>query len=179
MIITIIIHDIASIAITRTSSMAALNSLQRSCENDRIPCDVCRLETSVTDEHDNAEVVQHPRQGADMEHHAVQFNQPFTNQQGNPPIKQFIKQFSKACISCPVCRLETSVTRERDNAQVVQQLRQGAEVRLQAMEAAVASSLQQQQQLYSSIHHMTSQFMQQKSTDLAALQARLAGILAQ
>ena len=72
-----------------------------------------------------------------------------------------------------------SLFHERDNAQVVQQLRQGAEVRLQAMEAAVASSLQQQQQLYSSIQHMTSQFMQQKGADLAALQVRHAAALQQ
>ncbi len=68
------------------------------------------------------------------------------------------------------CRLESTSTREDRNAQVVQQLRQGAEARLQAMEAAVSSSLLQQQQLYSSIQHMTGQFMQQKGSDLTALQ---------
>lgn len=38
------------------------------------------------------------------------------------------------------------------------------------MDAAVSSSLLQQQELYSTIQHMTSQFMQQKSSDLAAMQ---------
>ena len=38
------------------------------------------------------------------------------------------------------------------------------------MEAAIASSLLQQQELYSSIHSMTGSFMQQKGTDLTALQ---------
>ena len=38
------------------------------------------------------------------------------------------------------------------------------------MDAAVSSSLLQQQELYSTIQHMTGQFMQQKSSDLAAMQ---------
>ena len=71
-----------------------------------------------------------------------------------------------------VCRLESTASRESSNAEVVQQLRQGAESRLQAMDAAVSSSLLQQQELYSSIQQLTAQFMQQKSTDVAALQVR-------
>ncbi len=76
-----------------------------------------------------------------------------------------------------VCRLESTVGREDSNAQIVQQLRQGAEERLQAMDAAVSSSLLQQQELYSTIQHMTGQFMQQKSSDLATMQvsSRLIG----
>ncbi len=76
-----------------------------------------------------------------------------------------------------VCRLESTAGREDSNAQIVQQLRQGAEERLQAMDAAVSSSLLQQQELYSTIQHMTSQFMQQKNSDLAAMQvsSRLIG----
>lgn len=60
--------------------------------------------------------------------------------------------------------------REGQNAAVVQDLRQVAEARLQAMEAAVATSLAKQQELYSNIHSMTGQFMQQKSADFAELQ---------
>lgn len=75
------------------------------------------------------------------------------------------------CIFC-ACRLESTALRECSNAEVVQQLRQGAECRLQAMDAAVSRSLLQQQELYSSIQHMTAQFMQQKGTDMAALQVR-------
>ena len=37
------------------------------------------------------------------------------------------------------------------------------------MDAAVSSSLLQQQELYSSIQQTTTQFMQQKGTDVAAL----------
>lgn len=70
------------------------------------------------------------------------------------------------------CRLESTASRECSNAEVVQQLRQGAESRLQAMDTAVSSSLLQQQELYSSIKQMTAQFMQQKGTDVAALQVR-------
>lgn len=69
-------------------------------------------------------------------------------------------------------RLESTASRECSNAEVVQELRQGAESRLQAMDAAVSSSLLQQQELYSSIQHMTAQVMQQKGTDVAALQVR-------
>ena len=69
-------------------------------------------------------------------------------------------------------RLESTASRECSNAEVVQQLRQGAESRLQAMDGAVSSSLLQQQELYSSIQQMTAQFMQQKGTDVAALQVR-------
>jgi len=45
------------------------------------------------------------------------------------------------------------------------------------MDAAVSSSLLQQQELYSTIQHMTGQFMQQKSSDLATMQvsSRLIG----
>ena len=71
--------------------------------------------------------------------------------------------------ACP-CRLETTDVREGQNAAVVLELRQTAETRLQAMEAAVASSLLQQQELYSSIHSMTGSFMQQKGSDFTALQ---------
>lgn len=70
------------------------------------------------------------------------------------------------------CRLESTTSRECSNAEVVQQLRQGAELRLQAMDAVVSSSLLQQQELYSSIQQMTAQFMQQKGTDVAELQVR-------
>lgn len=69
-----------------------------------------------------------------------------------------------------LCRLETTDAREGHNAAVVHELRQAAEARLQGMEAAVASSLLQQQELYSSIHSMTGSFMQQKDTDFTALQ---------
>ena len=68
------------------------------------------------------------------------------------------------------CRLEDTASREDRNSQVVQQLRQGAESRLQAMEAAVSGSLLQQQELYSSIQQMASQLMQQKGKDLTDLQ---------
>lgn len=60
--------------------------------------------------------------------------------------------------------------REGQNAVVVQDLRQAAEARLQAMEVAVNNSLAQQQELYSSIHSMTGQFMEQKGNDFAELQ---------
>lgn len=73
-------------------------------------------------------------------------------------------------LSYSACRLETTDRREDQNAAVVQALRQAAETRLQAMEAAVTSSLAQQQELYSSIHSMTGQFMQQKGNDFADLQ---------
>lgn len=68
------------------------------------------------------------------------------------------------------CRLASTACRECSNAEVVQQLRQGAESRLQAMDAAVSGSLLHQQELYSSIQQTTAQFMQQKGTDVAALQ---------
>ena len=71
-----------------------------------------------------------------------------------------------------LCRLESTASRECSNAEVVQQLRQGADSRLQAMDAVVSGSLLQQQELYSSIQQMTAQFMQQKGTDVAALQVR-------
>ncbi|DBB12142.1 TPA: hypothetical protein ACH3X3_006251 [Trebouxia sp. C0006] len=70
-------------------------------------------------------------------------------------------------------RLESTAGREDSNAQIVQQLRQGAEEQLQAMDEAVSSSLLQQQELYRTIQHMTGQFMQQKSSDLAAMQGQI------
>lgn len=72
------------------------------------------------------------------------------------------------------CRLESTGRREDSNAEVVQQLRQGAEARLQAMETAVSSTLLQQQELYSAIQQITSQFMQQKGVDLTTLQVCMA-----
>lgn len=51
----------------------------------------------------------------------------------------------------------------------MQQLRQGAESRLQAINTAVSSSLLQQQELYSSIQQTTARFMQQKGTDVVTL----------
>ena len=41
------------------------------------------------------------------------------------------------------------------------------------MDAAVSSSLLQQQELYSTIQHMTAHFMQQKGSDLTVLQVDL------
>lgn len=41
------------------------------------------------------------------------------------------------------------------------------------MDEAVSSSLLQQQELYRTIQHMTGQFMQQKSSDLAAMQVSI------
>ena len=67
--------------------------------------------------------------------------------------------------------------REGQNAAVVQDLRQAAEARLQAMEVAVNNSLAQQQELYSSIHSMTGQFMQQKGNDFAELQVHVFAII--
>lgn len=67
------------------------------------------------------------------------------------------------------CRLASTAGRECSNAEVVQQLRQGADSCLQAMDTALSSSLLQQQELYSSIQQTTAQFMQQKGTDIATL----------
>lgn len=74
---------------------------------------------------------------------------------------------------CLLLRVEMTDAREDENAVVVQQLRQAAEARLQAMEAAVAASLAQQQELYSSVHTMTGHFMQQKGSDFTELQVAL------
>ncbi|KAL3151849.1 hypothetical protein ABBQ38_012814 [Trebouxia sp. C0009 RCD-2024] len=76
-------------------------------------------------------------------------------------------------------RLATTAGRECSNAEVVQQLRQGAESRLQAINTAVSSSLLQQQELYSSIQQTTARFMQQKGTDVVTLRESISQLQGQ